>query len=519
MGFYLLIVDDEVQIRRGIEQGIPWSDHGVTRVFTAEDPVEGLTLLREQKIHILITDIRMPGMTGLEFAKKAKEVQEEIRVILLSGYSEFEYAREAINIGVVEYLLKPIKVKEPTGLVDRIAGEIREEESEKKEERRRMQARELELWLVSGDGGEELIRTLAEFTNAGPREIVLCVVLGLDTSFLHQICSQEEQVLDWLLSRKKGFVLKKGRVFAWCFVMDMLHSRDQVMLEVQKALSEENTRRREKGLYTLSAAAGRLDKLESLPRLVKETEALLHFRLCRGRAIWVDGTLESNADIQEAVLSLEQLQELRRYVSGYCLEKAEAFIQTLFVHMQQKEITSYSLVRGICINLMQILVDTLSTMGMDESRLLGVKENYIREIPEFLLLGQYQQWIQEQYRELLHLSKGLNREGISNVILSALVYIDGHYQEEITVDILSTRVRKSRNYFSTLFKQEMGMPFTEYLNRYRVEQAKKLLEVSVDLSGEIAGKVGFRDEKYFSAVFKKIEGCTPTEYRRKKGLQ
>ena len=245
----------------------------------------------------------------------------------------------------------------------------------------------------------------------------------------------------------------------------------------------------------------------------------MHFRLCRGRAIWVDGTLESNADIQETVLSLEQLQELRRYVSGYCLEKAEAFIQTLFVHMQQEEITSYSLVRGICINLMQILVDTLSTMGMDESRLLGVKENYIREIPEFLLLGQYQQWIQEQYRELLHLSKGLNREGISNVILSALVYIDGHYQEEITVDILSTRVRKSRNYFSTLFKQEMGMPFTEYLNRYRVEQAKKLLEVSVDLSGEIAGKVGFRDEKYFSAVFKKIEGCTPTEYRRKKGLQ
>ncbi len=137
----------------------------------------------------------------------------------------------------------------------------------------------------------------------------------------------------------------------------------------------------------------------------------MHFRLCRGRAIWVDGTLESNADIQETVLSLEQLQELRRYVSGYCLEKAEAFIQTLFVHMQQEEITSYSLVRGICINLMQILVDTLSTMGMDESRLLGVKENYIREIPEFLLLGQYQQWIQEQYRELLHLSKGLNREG------------------------------------------------------------------------------------------------------------
>ena len=96
-------------------------------------------------------------------------------------------------------------------------------------------------------------------------------------------------------------------------------------------------------------------------------------------------------------------------------------------------------------------------------------------------------------------------------------YISVHYHDEITVDTISSYVNKSKNYFSYLFKKEMGISFTEYLNKYRIEEAKKRMETTTDLNAEIAGKVGFRDEKYFSAVFRKLEGCSATEYRKKKG--
>lgn len=102
MEVQLLIVDDEIQIRRGIELGIPWKDYGITGVFTAEDSPGAIGILEKEKIQILVTDIRMPGMTGLELAEFAKKRNPDIHVVILSGYSEFEYAKKAINIGVVE---------------------------------------------------------------------------------------------------------------------------------------------------------------------------------------------------------------------------------------------------------------------------------------------------------------------------------------------------------------------------------------------------------------------------------
>ena len=104
MNVELLIVDDEVQIRMGIEKGIPWKNFGITKVTSAPNGIEALRILEEEPVRILITDIRMPGINGLELAQKAKEIRPDIRIIILSGYSEFEYAKKAINIGVGDYL-------------------------------------------------------------------------------------------------------------------------------------------------------------------------------------------------------------------------------------------------------------------------------------------------------------------------------------------------------------------------------------------------------------------------------
>lgn len=127
MDIKLLIVDDEVQIRKGIEKGIPWKELGISKVQSAPNGVAALEIIRAERTDILITDIRMPGMDGLELARKAKTVQENMHIIILSGFSEFDYAKQAISIGVKDYLLKPIKVRELTDNVISIVKKMQEE--------------------------------------------------------------------------------------------------------------------------------------------------------------------------------------------------------------------------------------------------------------------------------------------------------------------------------------------------------------------------------------------------------
>lgn len=138
-------------------------------------------------------------------------------------------------------------------------------------------------------------------------------------------------------------------------------------------------------------------------------------------------------------------------------------------------------------------------------------------IPDLLTLEQYQEWILNFYYLILTGVSSNKEQSLNRMVITALSYITVNYSDEITVDSISSYVNKSKNYFSYLFKKEMGISFTEYLNKYRVEEAKRLMETTVDLNAEIARKVGFRDEKYFSAVFKKLEGCSATEFRKKKG--
>ncbi|MBO5160289.1 MAG: response regulator [Lachnospiraceae bacterium] len=126
----LLIVDDEIQIRNGLQEGLPWDEIGFEEVYTAQNGIEALEICNQYKPEVVITDIQLPGMSGLTLGKNIKSSYEPVEVILLSGYSEFEYAKEAIAIGVFRYLLKPIRVSE---LIECVKGALEKIEEYEKE--------------------------------------------------------------------------------------------------------------------------------------------------------------------------------------------------------------------------------------------------------------------------------------------------------------------------------------------------------------------------------------------------
>lgn len=154
---------------------------------------------------------------------------------------------------------------------------------------------------------------------------------------------------------------------------------------------------------------------------------------------------------------------------------------------------------------------------MDVEAVLKKNRQSILALPDLLTIEQYREWVLNVYYLILTGVSGNQGKTPNQMVITALSYISMHYRDEITVESISSYVKKSKNYFSYLFKKEMGISFTEYLNKYRIEEAKKRMETTADLNAEIAREVGFRDEKYFSAVFRKLEGCSATEYRKKKG--
>lgn len=521
MEINLLVVDDEVQIRAGIEKGIRWGELGITKVRSAPNGVEALEIIKAGQADILITDIRMPGMDGLELARKAKEAQENIHIIILSGFSEFEYAKQAISIGVKDYLLKPIKVKELTDNVAGIVRKLQEEADMESLKRRQEEEQALARHILLKNQDENgFLKLIKEYADLNKEDKVLCVLMEPDTRDISEESAARERVSCLLKEEAENyqfdFVISLSKRILYVARMDLSRSRQDVIWRVRKLVQEYNRISQEKKQSTISAAVYRNCSVVDLAEAVDSCIQLLNKRLCLGVGVVI--LFEENA-IEVKNFYIENEEEIRQYIIGFQYEDAHQFIERHFRKMKEMGISSYDLVKGVCLTLKQLLFRYIRETGLDAEKVLDKNQNVMLEVPDLFTIEEYENWICNLYYLVL---KGVSEHtdrNVSNTVMAAVAYISTHYQEELTVDELSAYVNKSNNYFSYLFKKEMKVSFVEYLNRYRVEQACTLLETTLDLAGEIGMKVGFKDEKYFSAVFKKVMGCSPTHYRKNRGLE
>lgn len=521
MNINLLVVDDEMQIRMGIEKGIPWKEHGISQVFSAENGMEALTIIREREIHILITDIRMPGMTGLELSKKAKEYRPELSIIILSGFSEFEYAKKAIGLGVMDYLLKPIRIPELQKLIADIVAKLEEEDHRSKKQEKQERKESIEYYLTRGRSEPEILAQYLEEYTGYPRTAgILCSVFDCDTHQYSELTDEQFMIRQSLkeicLKEKGSFLLEQKKQWILFTCLDVNRTSQEAAALMKKAFIQINKELLARGKYSVSAGVGQIGRLQDLEAAVEECRELLDLRLIKGLGMYLDLALSKNPKENSFLIKGEE--QLRQAVVSYQYEFAEHYITRQFESMRELEITSYDLVKGVCVNLKQLLFSYVQETGLDVEAVLEKNKEKLLRIPDFLTLEQYQTWICDLYFLIIRGITEHSEKVVNNVIITALAYISTNYSGDITVDSISSYVKKSKNYFSYLFKKELGVSFVEYLNKYRVEEAKKLLDTSIDLNYEIAQKVGFRDEKYFSMVFKKIVGCSPSAYRKNKGI-
>lgn len=538
----IFLAEDEVIVRETIKRMIPWENLGFELVGEAADGEMALPLLLRQKPDLLITDIKMPFMDGLTLAKVAKKEIPGLKVVILSGYDDFNYAKQAINIGVEDYLLKPIT---KNALIERLT-EIRSRYEHEKTQKeyyekfhREMQAyeknssRDFFEALVSGSmdmmeiyrRSEKLgLDIVAEAYN------VLIFTMNCEEDFSRQREGYSEweaeslELLEEFFSENTSAMLFRCNIFSY-----------GVLIKGQKETIGENTRscvseiqrildRKEQKRQWFVAAGEPVERLSQIQKsYYSASRAFSQRYLYDENILYYDEmasmekknvTEDDSTYLQKVDVNALNPVILQKFLSNGLLEETENFVKDYFYAIGQEPLESLVFRNYVTLNVRFSVMSFLKEIGCDTRTLEQEDtEDVLSESSKSLENAiAYAEKIISQAIALRDQNSGNKNRSI---LKTAVDFIDSHYMEEdMSLNKAANAANVSANHFSALFSQNMGQTFIEYLTNLRMNKAKEYLRCTSMRSSEIAGEIGYKDAHYFSYLFKKTQGMTPSDYRK-----
>ncbi|MEK5254276.1 response regulator [Paenibacillus sp. FSL F4-0125] len=517
--YKVLLVDDEPIILRSLKVAIPWDDLQMEIVGEARNGELALRLIDEITPHIIISDIRMPVIDGITLMKEVLPRNSKLVFIFISGYGEFEYAREALRQGAFDYLLKPIDHDELVEMLHRAKMRL----DEQKENDQMIHSVQM-LSVLARE------RMFAEITlgNARPLEHLkwlenselesgyfMAVVQLDDYSVLTGQWSVEEKRL-WLFAIRnivEEWSLEHGVLTVFPF-----HNGEWVLL-FPGSLSAS---RRELGEQLISGIK-RYSKLSCSVGISRCTQGIdqlstvyplaakaLYQRFYSGLAgVFIDEetTFPGNKEVKypkELETSLiESIRTLNRNRMSSLFDDMALYIEAQVI---PKEIAERLLVE-----LVVVLYRHFEHLNLNSDWSL---HGLLSKLHHFGTLSEMISALKEEFVERLDQgSKPVNREDTRSTIEKTKRYIESNYHMDLSIEEVSELADLSVSHFCTLFKQLTGYTFLEYVTHCRMEKAKYILQSSNVKVYQIAPLVGYQDPRYFTQVFKKASGQTPTEYR------
>jgi two-component system response regulator YesN len=528
----VLLVDDEAHITRNLEKVIPWEMLGLTVGGTAKNGVEALELMEQQTFDLLLCDIRMPVMDGLELVRHIRDKAMPCDIIMLSGYQDFAYTRTAIQFGVNDYVLKPIPYDELTGVIARVMSTQRSRQKQQQEEKQKL-GRMIDLasekilydiimdytdvtadnWLLTGD--EQQLKQ---------QQFVL-IVLDLDVS--------SEKTKDW---RDWSDKERKLWNFAVCNVLReklqqnglhhaVIQIRDGewcVLIETEKTAE-----------FDIAFIKGWAEMLLSA---IKSHVKLNLFAGIYHKFAAVAELSQAYKQVQQGM----QLTPIHDIIAIYpSAQQKSSQADQAFWDTAEKIIGAVK--RGDTISVDSELQSiTLLLQRMNEPSLDRVKPllhffvlHLMREMKEMGVFTREQEdmlWRRLDRRfgikDLLSVirqvtntvsEKSMDKKKQSERSMAeAKAFLDRNLYRDLSVEETATYVGLSTSYFSLLFKQTFGETFIEYVTRQRMERAKAMLGDSLKSVAQIAKEVGYAERRYFTKVFMKYTGENPTDYRSRR---
>ena len=535
------LAEDEIVVRENIKKMVPWEQYGFELVGEASDGEMALPLIKKLKPDLLITDIKMPFMDGLTLSKVVRKELPDIKIVILSGYDDFNYAKEAISIGVEDYLLKPIT---KNAFLERLC-EIRKRYEHEKSQREYYEQFHREIQEYEQNSSRDFFEGLISGTMDAGEIYRRADKMGLDiVADAYNIliftlesestaAGQSETYSEWeARAREKIEALFADHSYAMLFRNNVFSYG--VLVKEQKENQGENTRVCVESIRdALSdgptaqswfiAAGEPVERLSNVKR--SYNTAMQTF----ARRYLYDGHILYYRDLKEEEMAKDDGRYLKKvdinaidpaiiqkFLSSGLKEETGNFVRDYFHAIGKEPLTSMVFRSYVILNIRFSVLSFLNRLGYGAAALEeSEKENALEQGGVSMETAMdYAEKILQKAIEIRDKNSGNKNRSI---LENSIEYIKNHYMDEnMSLNAVAQVANISANHFSALFSQNIGQTFIEYLTGIRMEHAKELLRCTGKRASEIALEVGYKDSHYFSYLFKKTQGMTPSDYRKAK---
>lgn len=534
----VLVVDDEAVIREGIIKSIEWDQYDVNIAGEASNGKEALEVASEIRPDIIFVDIQMPVMDGLEFSKRVKELLPSVKLVILTGHGEFDYAKKAIDLKVSEFVLKPAGAEELIRIVLKLRNEIiyekKKEEAGKSYELLKENLPVIQGKLVNrlinasygSSEGEEFKKAAVKLNMDLSGPCYQIFILSIDDYFFNvgsKSPKNRELILESVYNILKeamaaytnGFIYQNEmglfvglintgyytcNISAMCRYVQQLvakHLRLSVSIGIGNAKSD-----------VFKVCESYNEAFHALRhRFYKGKNMVIHIndvKMNNG----ITGQISMQSCCEEEKELLLCLRLVDRDGASCLLDK----LSQRFIALN----ADYNIIKNIYLNLVMASFKELQEMGIDIEERFEVQFDPFREIERYETAEDIKKWMTKVIGDLIRIVENEKNENYKGIIKIALEYMTKHYNEPISLSAIAGHVHVTPNYFSRVFRKEMGISFIEWLNKYRIEKAKEFLSDISMKTYEVAEKVGFNDYKHFSYNFKKYMNCSLTEFREQR---
>lgn len=500
----LLIVDDEKIEREGIKMLLKTMEIEL-EILEANNGKKALQILKERKIDLLLTDIKMPFMTGLELTRAARELRPELQIAIFSGFGEFTYAQEAIKYGVTNYILKPVKPQEFCSTIEmmlRSSERIEQEKEQKMSSSSFLNKYLFQKFLFTGKK-EYLERMLQmQSREATALKVQNMMLLEADNNFFEDNSGELVGRLEQKLGRKLEYLDLNTNQLLLVFYQSASDNYGRIAAYIQEYILQEF------GADCYIAVSSRIERPEQCPAACQELENLMENKFYRpdmkiylpeeqtanpreGHRIDYQKKLKDDIKLRDVAHLWRDYEMLREQISRECMD-SQMYVKFIYA---------------------EIVKDLYEEMQMQN-------REWMKEAVEEIYQAGNLDDICRVVSRCIHEFENSNLQSEKNVrsdVDTVKQYIHYHLEEELGIDRLSQIVFLSPGYLSYVFKKETGVNLSRYIKDCRMEKAKELLSKTNMKVVQICEKVGFTNPSYFCQSFREYCGVSPDKYRKGEG--
>ena len=534
MGIKVFLVEDEMVIRNGIVKSINWEKEGYRLVGEASDGELAYPMILKEKPDILLTDIKMPFMDGLELSRLVKQELPDTKILIFSGYDEFEYAKEAIRIGVTEYLLKPVSSAQLLEVMRRISKQIEQDREEREilrqyqEDMKENVERERQNFFSHVIRGEvsigEAVKNGKKYgmdLSAGFYSIILFKIFStpeenIVSEHIWKICEKIETKVDEI---PYAYYFQRG-IDGWVFLLTA-ESKEQ-MEERQKNLCDclAEIMKNERKVEYFGGIGKPVERIRNLGQSFRDAERIFAERFTRQSNQFLSGfeKMDVYKDDEFQIKDLGDVGKSRemieKFLNNGTKEELEEFMDTYFIRMKEDKLQSTLMRQYIIMDIYIVIMSFCEKIDAVNHDYQQETEKLKSTIQNMNSVSEIRAYITYMLNQAIELRDSISKKRYADIIKAAEKMISEHYMsEEISLNSVADSVGMSPSYFSSVFSKESGKTFVEFLTETRMEKAKELLMCSTLKTSEIGYEVGYKDPHYFSYIFKKTQGCSPKDYR------